>query len=276
MYKFEIPYNFNPDGKYFIYLEECYQYREYIDNIYLPCYIDPENKDNQHNTREELSNSFPKTLDEYAKHIHKLQEYDIPLTILIQRNATYDIIKYYIDTYGIMSFIINDDDLAKKFKNEFGNDIDLRLSITRKATFKELCEQDLSMYDNICLFFWFGRHLDKIKELPDKYNYSILVNSDCLWNCSECDHHWFNGRNYKPRCREKMLDKFYINMKTVCYIRPEDLNLFYPYISVFKIQGRERSSRKIFKELKEYIKGKLEFIIYTNFDNKNIENNYNI
>lgn len=61
--KFELPYNFNYDSKYFDYLHEIDT--SYIESIYLPIYS---KKNDFVNTRENLI-YFPSSQEEYDSHI---------------------------------------------------------------------------------------------------------------------------------------------------------------------------------------------------------------
>lgn len=268
--KFELPYNFNYDGKYFDYLHEIDT--SYIESIYLPIYS---KKNDFVNTRENLI-YFPSSQEEYDSHIKKLQEEKIPLTFLIQRFLNKDIIEDYINKYNEKRFIINDDTIAKELKNKYQDNIHLTLSITRKLTYEDICRLDLSMYDNICLLFYFPHHLQVIRNLPNKYKYICLCNSTCLTNCPHPENHWFNLDNtFSRTCIVKRMSGLKINMKNSSFIRPEDLYLFEPYIETFKLEGREFPSATIIDTVESYInrKSNYKMIIY-NFNFSDVESNY--
>jgi len=72
------------------------------------------------------------------------------------------------------------------------------LSITRIITEKEILEKDLSMYDCIVLYFWFGRNLSVIKRLPKKYKYCIILNAFCYYDCKNANRHWFGEFLHYP------------------------------------------------------------------------------
>lgn len=276
MKKFEIPYNFNFDKNYFDNLEANKDLWGYIDTIYLPCFVDTKIDNIQHNSREEFNHS-PKTFDEYKWHIDKLKTYNIPITLLIQKDATEDMVEYHINNFGIYSFIINNDELAKKLKEKYGDKIKLTLSITRIITQEEIETKDLSMYDEICLFFYFTRHLNVIKELPKKYSYIALVNSRCLYDCSVVSKHWFDIKKLNQTCIRQLYRHGLLNMKISAYVRPQDLFVFDDYISTYKLQGREYTSDRIFKEFKAYAtRQPLDISKCDNFNFENIEENYNI
>lgn len=277
MKKFELPYNFNFDKKWFQYMDENKDLWGYIDMIYLPCFVYNNSNETIYNTREEIKR-YPKSKYEYRNHIEKLKRYNIPISILIQKNSSLELIEEYINDYDIHSFVINNDELARELKSKYGDKINLRLSITRMVTREELETKDLSMYDDICLFFTWTRKLDELRKLPKKYKYVVIVNTICLWNCKNSLKHWFNGKTFKPNCFGRSNPCTYrdINMKTSAYVRPEDLSLFDDSIETYKLQGRENYSSAIFDNLKQYVSRVSKHgIKYVNFDENDVEGNYN-
>lgn len=272
MIKFELPYNFNYDGKYFEYLEKYKDNFNRIKYIYLPIY----NKDKErYNTREDFlySHNFPSSIEEYDKHIFKIKEYGIDICFLIQRNASLDLIENCIKKYSVYNFTINDDALAKELKNIYSNKIHLNLSITRKLTKEEINTLDLSMYDNIVLYFSYNRDLECIKNLPTKYKYTIICNCECLHDCKMNDEHWFGNNNVSSYCISKRYLNKELNMKKSAYILCEDLKFFSKYINTFKLQGRDNSSEKIFNDFDSYINKKTK-IKYFNYTEKDRISNY--
>lgn len=242
--KFELPFNLNCDHNWFNLLERNRDKFEFIDCVYMPCY------EIGYTTREE-SIHRPKTEKEYAALIEKLKTYELPINVLMDKDATFELVKKYIDTYGISIFTINDDELAIRLKSEYPN-IKLYLSHTRKITPEELETGDFSMYDVIGLFFWYNRHLDIVNNLPNTYQYLLSANSTCLWNCPFLDEHWFNGKENKwTKCTYSRYINNLLNMKTVAYIRPNDTFRF--NVNIMKLQGRDSSSIHIFRDLTEYI-----------------------
>ena len=276
--KFELPYNFNLDGEYFTFLDNLGEKKNCLDCIYLPCFSE---NGEQLNTREELIGAhIPKTWGEYTDHITRLKAYGVPISLLCQRNATLELIETHINKFDIHDFIINDDSLALKLKEKYGDKIFLRLSITRKVTSEELETEDFSMYDNICLFFWYNRHLDVLKKLPKQYSYAIIVNTYCLYNCSAVEH-WFAKRRFMPPCMCGKYYKFKLNFPKIAYIRPEDLNYFDNYVSVYKLEGREFKTNQISEALEKYMTREKEDIEtthekYNDFIFDNVEENYRL
>ena len=271
---FELPYNFNKDGQYFECLNKYKNMFKYIKFIYLPCFFSGPIQ----NTRLELTkNELPKTIEEWESHIERLKETGIDICILIQRYATIEMIEELIEKYDIHIFTINDDELAKNLKSKYGDKIQLNLSITRVLTYDDILNTDLSMYDNIVLFFYFNRHLNLIKKLPTKYNYSLIVNTHCLWNCKMHDKHWFDGANFNGDlyCNTLKIKNRQLCMKNVGYIRPEDLKFFERYLGSYKLEGREFSSQHIFSIFKTYLL-KESTLNYDGFDEDNVDLNYNL
>ena len=255
MKKFELPYNF--DNDYFAFLNHYQDYFKYIKFIYLPAF-----KENGiENTRENGFGSMAEkenyhNYDKYVNIIKRFQSLNLDICILIQRNATLEIVQKYINEFNIKYFVINNDALAATLKELYGDKIYLILSITRSLTQEEIENTDLSMYDEIVLAFWFTRRLYKIKELPKKYNYTILVNCYCDPNCKIknklCNIHWF--KNNATICKRK--DNIIIS--------PKDLIYYEDYIHSYKLVDRTDKSSEIFTAFNKYIKG------YENLNNPDI------
>lgn len=261
MKKFELPYNFNND--YFAFLTHYKEYFKYIKFIYMPAF----KEGGIQNTRENSGILEKENYTDYTKYseiIKRFQSLDLDVCILIQRNATLEIVKKYIDEFNIKYFVINDDALAKTLKELYGDKIYVILSITRRITYNEIMKKDFSMYDEICLDFWFNRHIDKIKKLPTKYKYSILINSVCCPFCpkKESEIHWY--QDHWHTCLPKDSIEIF----------PADLVYFDPYITSFKCIDRTFTSTEILNSFKDYVKA------YENKDNpdprRGVEDYYNI
>lgn len=246
MMKFELPYNYYLDyeGK----LSQVQYYWKYIKYIYLPTFMG-DGDTTRWNTS--LTKGFPKTYDDYIKRLYKLQSLGLPLCILLQRNGTMELVdKYY--NLGIRYFIITDDELASKIKMKY-QDVYLTLSITRALTLDDILTTDLSMYDDIVLFFWFNRHLDVLKELPTKYKYVLMVNNFCYYNCTMHDRHWFAKsmeelENVNAACHATY--KLIPRNKTK--VEPSDLGYFEPYVSSYKLVDRIFTTDQIVNDLIRY------------------------
>lgn len=242
MKKFELPYNF--DNDYFAFLNHYQDYFKYIKFIYMPAFKEG-NIQNSRETSGILEKTNYTDYNKYSDIIKRFQSLDLDVCILIQKNATVDIIKKYINEFNIKYFVINDDTLATTLKELYSDKIYLILSITRRITYNDIMKKDFSMYDEICLDFWFNRHIDKIKKLPTKYKYSILVNSVCCPFCTKknSEEHWFDN-NWHDCIKKDTIEIF-----------PADLIYFEPYITSYKCVDRTYKSAEILNSFKDYIKG---------------------
>ena len=266
MKNFELPYNFDPE--WFRCLEIVKDRWDKIDCVYLPCFTDD---GESHNTRENILRHKPKDWNDYVEHVQQIQSYGLNIKALCQWNATIDIIEKHM-SIGINMFTLNDDELAKHLKDKFGNKIKLTLSCTRKITPEELNTLDLSMYDIICLPFWYNRHLSVVNNLPDKYKYSIIVNTTCLWNCPWCEKHWKGDNSVSKNCIKIRGGLFKpCDMNVIANIRPEDIDLF--EVETFKLEGREFPSNIIFMNFDFYSQRK-SFRQISGFNEEDIRSNY--
>ena len=229
----EIPFNFKKD-----WFTEAKPYIDYIECVYLPIF------ERGHTTREWIG--CPEW-NKYLDNIRKIQDLGLKPSLLIQKDSSEELIEKYYNL-GVKDFIINDDDLATKIKQDF-TDVYLRLSIMRWSV--EDVKKDLP-YDNICLPYYYNRHFDEITKLPKK-NYTLLVNATCLWDCPWFQQHGFTGKH--GTCGNLRFNKIGgIRYGNISYIPPKQLDLFKPYIKTFKLQGRDFSSKLIFDDLEKYIK----------------------
>lgn len=159
---------------------------------------------------------------------------------------------------GIHQFILNDDKLAARIKQEYP-EVRLTLSITRALTLSELQTGDYSMYDRIVLFHWFARHLEALQQLPTGYQYTMIANSACYHDCKWHDEHWFlkgdTPENYAKKSEHvcssctALLSK---GKQQSAYIEPEDLRYFDPYVSCYKLVDRYDDTDTIFNTLYSY------------------------
>lgn len=245
MKQYEIPYNFAYDFE--AKLSRKRELFPYIRCIYLPAYAE-----DAETTRKEITNreEYPKGYAEYEYRIKALQQLGLPLCVLMQRKADLDVFeKYY--ALGIRMFILNDDALAIASKVRH-KDIELTLSVTRTLTEEEIRKNDFSMYDNIVLFYWFNRHINSVKTLPDKYHYILMCNNECYWNCKWHDEHWFaeswdEEKKATEKCRACIHD-----LRDTSYIEPENLEYFDPYVSAYKLVDRLFDTDRILGELSRY------------------------
>lgn len=257
MIKYELPYNFDPAYVSYFSEPEHSQFLPYVEFVYLPAW-----KEDCQNTRLDVTfrETYPKTYEEYVKRIRDIQSLNVPVCILMQRQATMEAFKKYYDL-GIRHFIMNDDALVKTIKVYYP-EVFIALSVTRTLTFDQITDhnKDYSQYDTIVLFYWFNRHLDKIKELPKKYHYTLMCNNDCYWNCQWHDAHWFatgsNTEEYNKHvskaCEE--CGKHHMELRDSATILPEDLAYFDPYVYSYKLVDRIWNTEMIGNALEQYAK----------------------
>lgn len=197
-----------------------------------------------------MRKTYPHDFDEYLQRIRQLEIFDIPLTLLMQRDATMDTFQKYYDL-GFRQFIMNDDELAARIKDKHA-DVQLTLSVTRVLYKEDIMTLDLSMYDYIVLFFWFNRHINDLKELPTKYKYILMPNDDCHWNCPYCKAHWsISNREQEVEILKKCVKQFH-TMKDRAWIEANDLYYFDPYVSYYKLVDRLNKTQAIIDFLSEY------------------------
>ena len=252
MKQFEVPYNLDPE-----YPEKLLQRPAlipYIDCIYAAAW-----KDDCENTRFDITyrDSYPKSYEEYASRIKALLALGIPVCILAQKKANITMIRKY-RSLGIHQFILNDDKLAARIKQEYP-EVRLTLSITRALTLEELQTGDFSMYDRIVLFHWFARHLDALSLLPAGHQYTMIANSACFHDCKWHDAHWFLHPD-NPEAYSKESESICASCTALlakgkqqsAYIEPEDLGYFDPYVACYKLVDRYDDTDVIFNNLYSY------------------------
>ena len=120
MKKFELPYNF--DNDYFAFLNHYQDYFKYIKFIYMPAFKEG-NIQNSRETSGILEKTNYTDYNKYSDIIKRFQSLDLDVCILIQKNATVDIIKKYINEFNIKYFVINDDTLATTLKELYSDKI---------------------------------------------------------------------------------------------------------------------------------------------------------
>ena len=246
MKQYELPYNFAYD--FLAKLSRKPQLFSYIKCIYLPAY-----KEDAVNSRIDIydRDEYPKTYEEYVIRLKALQQLGIPLCILLQRETTIEVAEKYYDL-GIRMFILGDDEIAKDMRHRHPK-VQLILTVTRALNEDQIRSGDFSMYDEIVLFFWFNRHIDALKSLPDKNKYVLIPNNDCYYDCRWHDQHWFaktveEERTATEKCRQCMQ-----TIRDTTYIEPENLSYFDPYISSYKLVDRLFPTDRILEDLERYV-----------------------
>ncbi len=248
MKKFEIPFNF--DIELLNFLDNNID-KNWIEFLFLSPF-----KEDGINARSHVENvnvngwtyKVPESRDEYTKIIEEMIRRGYRPSILFQETEPIPIEKLdYYFKLGIKDFVVNNDQLALNIKNKDSN-YNVVASITKTLSANDIAENDYSMYDKIVLHFPFNRALSRLEELPQKYNYAILANSYCSYNCTVAKKHWYSNSEEakKINCVK------HLNKDTLVYIPPEYIHLFEPYASSFKLQGREYSTPVLANEIYYY------------------------
>lgn len=246
--KFEIPYNFDKEL-----VKQLIPYREFVDFVYMPAYY----KDGG-NSRYQLvlDNAVPNDWNEYLEHLRFVQS-EFEVGILLQRDCTEETIaKYY--NLGVKIFTINNHELATKLRQTY-NDLTIILSITAIPTLEYIKSNDLSMYDEIVLFFNFARQQHLLAELPDEYKYVLIPNSHCLYKCQNCLRHWYLTADTLEDYFDKDYDLTHGHCADVyredrAFIPPQDLSYFNNYIYRYKLTDRLDSTEDIIYNIDRYSK----------------------
>lgn len=247
--KFEIPYNFD-----FKLIDELTPYKDFVDFIYMPSFYADGG-----NSRKDLvlKENVPMNWDEYISHIEYIQNNNFNIGLLIQENCTIELIdKYY--NLGIKIFVLNDNELTTEAKQKY-DDIKCVLSITSVLSLDDIKNNDYSMYDEIVLFFNFCRQIQLLKELPKEYNYVLIPNSHCVYNCDRALAHW--------KLNADTLEEYDIKVDNIikgycseiyredrAFIQPHDLVYFNEYITNYKLVDRLMPTEDILYDIDRYTK----------------------
>lgn len=192
------------------------------------------------------------TYEEYIDHVNYVhQNFPNKMQLLLQRVDGVLMPSYLIKKYiglGFRNFCVGTLEQAKIIK-----DIDpnirivgsIAMHITPEKIKKNYTEYK-KYFDAFVLDFSYTKNFVRVKILPKGFEYMLLANSRCNASC-DGDHHWWEKEN--KYCPGILGD---INFYLSCLIRPMDLYLFDPYISVFKIQDRGWPTSSILREVVLY------------------------
>lgn len=258
MRQFEIPYNFD------INLINCMQIFD-PEGITIACiYIPPFLEDYQTILRgpESAHNLNIMSRFEYEEHIKLINKvYPGKMQLLLQKQdkiMSAELIKYYINL-GFNNFCVGTKEQADIIKKLYNNAIIVG-SISMKVTLQDLENNNYDNFDYFVLHFPFCKNFDQIKKLPKKYKYILLINAYCNINC-DGTHHWniqYKGEeNFCPG----LLHSNNLKWSQTTRIRPMDLDLFDPYISIYKLQDRGWPTESI---IRDYILYTSDYSIYPN------------
>lgn len=148
-----------------------------------------------------------KDWSQYRRIILECQNNGYPVEILMQTlNRIPDNVFFKYLELGVRKFTITQDFNAYRLK-ELAPDVFISASITKALSPEEIANNDLSMYDEVCLWFFFNFNFEAIKALPKNIEYSICGNTGCMPFCRHCLNHWFSDEMYDCRYsgdRDKM------------------------------------------------------------------------
>lgn len=251
----EIPYNF--DKNLITLLSQLDSSGKMYSCIYMPPfkfdYVGA--KHNYiHSDNNSVNKNFPNTREEYVSHVNNIMSYfpNKLMLLLQQKNCCMpaDLLRWYYQL-GFKRFCVGSVQQAHEIRKLF-SDVEIIGSITMKVTPEDLQEDKYSIFDGFVLFFPYNRDLEMIKRLPKKYNYILLVNCQCDITCPGT-HHWFASveeeKNSLQRCPHSYRPDTWEN---IIQIRPMDLSVFDPYISSYKLQGREYITVHLLRDIYFY------------------------
>lgn len=250
MKQFEIPYNFDYElisGLYKLNIEDK------IHCIYLAPYWEDyiSAKYNLHHYNGlDMKNNKKISRQEYESHISYIKiHFPEKLMLLLQQNdycISEKVLTYY-HNLGFHKFCVGSIQQAEQIKQLYPND-EVIGSITMKIMPKDLTNKKYEVFDGFVLWFPYNRNLPIIKQLPNKYKYILLVNCDCNIYCPGT-HHWFASEEDEQTIRCPSNNDW----KNLIRIEHRDLQLFEPYVSYFKLQGREFCTFQIIREFLSYL-----------------------
>lgn len=233
---FEIPFNHQDDLLYFLEKNKEKLLR-YVKHILVAPFI-CDYKSTRHQEALKVINR-----DIYEMQIKRLQQagYKVALLFNMPEDVDSKIFNYYINL-KIDTFIVNNDKLANILHNRGKITI---ASITKRLQLNDIIKNDLSMYDYIVLDYTFNASFNRIQRLPENFKYILMVNTFCDFTCDFYSH-WREKSNFI--CPKKIN-----GYKNTTLINPMDYEKFDPYISIYKLQGREYHTEEICKDIMWYI-----------------------
>ena len=244
-YQFEIPYNFDPM------LIELLAMFDPMGTMYNCIYVCPYPQDYAATPRNDM---FVNNIDkmsriEYVQQMEMInQRFPGKLQLLLQNpNKLMD--EKYLNFYhkiGFNKFCVNSFEQASLIKSLFPT-AEVIGSITLHAdkAMLDAHPEFKKVFSGFVLDFRFCRELETIKQLPKDYRYVLLTNAYCNCNC-DGTHHWFKEPGKENYCPGLMWDTGWDKSTR---IRPMDLHIFEPYISVFKLQDRGWPTQDIIRDV---------------------------
>lgn len=266
--EFEIPYNF--DTQLIDLLDILCNNKQEINCIYLPPFLSHYQTILRSGEQAEFLSQI--NLSDYEFHIKKINDHFSGKIQLLLQNENLilekNILDIYINKYHITKFCIASIEQGKIIKSllpeaEITGSISMNINQNKIENNFILYKQ---IFNKFVLPFSFCRNYDAIQKLPKDFQYILLINAYCSKKCSGKEH-WFSNYTLEENiyCPGIMGNYNGIKWKNGTRIRPMDLNLFKPYISVFKIQDRGWPTQDI---IRDYILYSTDYSIYPNIEYK--------
>ena len=248
---FKLPYNFE-----FQLLEEYENLfnnskynmkKEEVLSIYLPCF-----REDGCCTRKDSAEKV-ETWDEYVWHIKYIKSFGYNINVLFQgdHDVEDEVIYRYLNL-GITHFTVSNISLAQRLKI-LCPEAYLTASIVKVLAPEQIHnDEELQIFDEICLFFWYNREFDVIKQLPKRYRYQLLAGSLCDPCCKNCFTHW--NMSEREAAEKNWHCPWGYNPLMIlksCWLDRGTVEKFLPNeIYSLKLHGREYSTPKIIENLK--------------------------
>lgn len=257
----EIPYNFDKQLIDFLYMLDD------TGSVYHSIYCCP-HKDDYISAKYyhhasyglDMLKANDMTKQEYISHIQNIEKkFPKKLMLLLQQNdycMPLDKLSFYL-ALGFTKFCVGSLEQAKQIK-EINSEYEVIGSITMKVSITQLNDPEYQKYfDGFVLWFPYNRNFEILPSLPKCFEYTMLVNCDCNIKC-DGTHHWFANRTTekaKPEgfCPNSAYKGGPQDWNYSIRIRPVDLPAFMPYITHFKLQGREHLTRAIMMDVCTYL-----------------------
>ena len=244
---FEIPWNADPELIVKIYESP---YKDKVKFVYMPCIY-------EHGECTRRENDYTLlTKDMFEKVVELIKECEFEPCVLMQRRVEPECIPYYHDL-GIRYYTVGEDRIADYLREKYGNDVYITASIT-----KDLMADDYEMYaakypdlyDIFILRHGFSKDIEGIINLPKELKYGIMPNLPCLWNCPIYRSHWFSWEENNEEINKYQFKclPYRDDINNSMYIIPQDIWLFDPYITSYKIVGRTEKTNIIYNHLASY------------------------
>jgi hypothetical protein len=199
-----------------------------------------------------------KTWEDYKYSCRRATDYRLPLEILFQTvngvRVSDDIIKKYMDL-GIHRYVVTNDATAYRI-HELDPEAFVTASMTKLLKPEQIMNDDLSMYDEICLFFWYAQALDVVKTLPKKYEYSLIGGMHmCYTQCTACITHWYeHSKDFACPYRGSEFTGNDITTRACSFTNIDYQKFWKPYLQRVKIYDRNSDHFQVQQALEDFFR----------------------